>query len=109
MQPDSGSFLRQSAVEGQNIRVRRANVHRKPGYGVCLIMWDYPPLRSAVPFHLECWWIYQNMAASKRRRIRYHAKRSPAEKTEDGALASEAGAAEPLVPPSIEADAVEQC
>ena len=61
------------------------------------------------PFHKECWWIYQNMAANKRRRIRYNAKRNPAEKTEDGALASEAGAAGPLVPPSIDADAVEQC
>ena len=82
------------------------------------------------PFHKECWWIYQNMAASKRRRIRYHAKRNPADPPEDGAvkqhalprvkledgaveqhappLASEAGAAEPLLPPSIDDDAVEQ-
>ena len=35
MQPDVGSYLRQSAVEGQNIRVRRESDHRKPGYGVC--------------------------------------------------------------------------
>ena len=51
------------------------------------------------------------LAASKRRRIRYHAKRSPADAPEDGAveqLPSEAGAAEPLLPPSIDDDAVEQ-
>ena len=48
------------------------------------------------------------MAANKRRRIRYNAKRNPADAPEDGALASEAGAAEPLLPPSIDDDAVEQ-
>ena len=36
MHPDSGSYLGQSAVEGQNIRIRRESDHRKPGYGVCL-------------------------------------------------------------------------
>ena len=66
-----------------------------------------------------CWWIYQTDTANKNRRNRYHAKRNPADPPEDGAvkqhalprvkledgaveqhatpLASEAGAAEPLL------------
>ena len=82
------------------------------------------------PFHMYCWWIYQRDTANKKRRNRYHAKRNPADPPEDGAvkqhalprvkledgaveqhatpLASEAGAAEPLLPPSIDYDAVEQ-
>ena len=65
---------------------------------------------------MDCWWIYQRDTANKKRRNRYHAKRNPADAPEDGAaeqhalppLASEAGAAEPLLPPSIDYDAVEQ-
>ena len=69
------------------------------------------------PFHMYCWWIYQRDTANKKRRLRYHAKQNPAkaDAPEGGAveqhappLAIAAVAAEPLLPPSIDDDAVEQ-
>ena len=69
------------------------------------------------PFHMDCWWIYQRDTANKKRRLRYHAKQHPAkaDAPKDGAveqhappLAIAAVAAEPLLPPSIDDDAVKQ-